>query len=113
MNQNAYLKYDWVYDDTVDESDDYLNEPLPEETGKANSRQTLLPMFLYDILVRSSSPSHKLTHEDLIAELDRYPYALSPGRRTVGRTLKTLELEEFGVHTSSNGAWYEHRDFAA
>ena len=113
MNRNDFLQYDWVYDETVDESDDYLNEPLPQDTGRANSRRTLLPMFLYDILKRSSSPSHKLTHEDLIAELDRFPYALSAERRAVGRALKTLELEEFGIHTSGNGAWYEHRDFAA
>jgi len=105
LNRMEPVKFDLDYDEVVDESDDYIDEPLPEEYTA--SRQGALWMYIHTILVRESSPSHKLTHKDLIERLDRYPFAMSVERRTVGRALKGLEREHIGIHTSGNGAWYE------
>lgn len=99
------IEFDLGYDEVIDETDNYIDEPLPEEYTA--SRQGALWMYLRDILVRESSRDHKLTHKDLIERLDRYPYAMSVERRTVGRALKGLEREPLGIHTSGNGAWYE------
>lgn len=75
-----------------------------------NSRKSLLPLFVYQILVASSNSFHHLTQSEIIEMLEEYPYGITVDRRALGRILATLAEEDLGIHKSPNGAWHENKE---
>lgn len=90
---------------------DYDDEEEEEygSSKKTNSRKSLAPLYVYQILVLNSNRVKRLTQQNIIDRLDKYPYELSLERKAVGRILHLLE-EEDGLDIcvdKTTGAWYE------
>ena len=91
-------------DDSVsDEEEDERHRPR-----KMNSRKSLAPLFIYQILKTYSSPEKHLTHAGIIRILRECPYEVKIERKAVGRALHLLADSGIGIiSTSKDGAWYD------
>ena len=98
-------KKDLIFDDPFYEEYDDISKGL-------NSPNSLLSFYLPQILSNyHSSEKNPITQQKIIQILEEYPYDLTVDRKTVGRTLRTLEVyAHAGIHTSSSGSWYDPRD---
>lgn len=83
-----------------------------EEYGslkKANSRKSLAPLYVYEILKDNTNRVKHFKQQDIIDRLEEYPYELSLERKAVGRILHLLE-DEYCLDIcldKATGAWYE------
>ena len=104
MNRPEFLNKN-IEDMTAEEYDAYLDYEEQELSGrKKNSRARLLPLYLYMIL--NENRGRHFTQNELIERLEAYPYEVSVERKSLSRTLHTMEEEFLGVHTSMrDGAW--------
>ena len=76
---------------------------------KTNSRKSLLPLFIYLILQKHSSPSHPLQQNDIIRLLAAYPYEIQVERKAVSRALHGLEDSLLGIHSEPRvGVWMRY-----
>lgn len=93
-----------------EEFDAYLD--WKDSIKNQNSRKTLVPLFMMQILRDHSNRLRHLTQNEIIAYLEEYPYNISIERKAVGRTLRVLEDEGMGVHCDKRtGSWFEVDSF--
>ncbi len=89
-------------DDDCDEVFDDLYRPK-----KANSRKSMIPLFVYLILKEHSNPAKHLRQKEIIEILKKYPYEISVERKAIGRTIHNLEDSGLFVYSDDTGTWVE------
>ena len=73
----------------------------------SNSRKSLLPVYIINILKCESNKENPLIQKE-IRELIKFKYELEVDRKAVGRCLATLVDDDLNVWTDENrtGYWY-------
>lgn len=115
MNKHDFIVFDFDYDedDLVEETADEDDSAAASAGKKMNDRRTLATMYVYDILKSNTTSYRRMTHNELIGQLEQYPYELDIERKALGRIINLLESEHIGIHTSGSGSWYESHAYAA
>lgn len=78
-----------------------------ERVVKSNSRKSLLPLLVADIIRERTNPLRPMTQERLGEILREYPYDLSVNRKALGRVVETIVQEQIGIYKSNKGLYYE------
>jgi len=98
-------------DEHYGEEDDGLSDEEADarhRPKKMNSRKSLTPLFIYQILTKNSTPEKHISQAEIIDLLSRYPYEIRIERKAVGRALHLLADAGLGViSTTRDGAWYD------
>lgn len=74
---------------------------------KTNTRRSLAPLFVYEILNNKSNTKKHLRQSEILKELGKYPYEISLERKALSRILHNLEDSGYGIHFDSNGVWID------
>lgn len=73
---------------------------------KSNSRKSLAPLFVYEILTKYSSEDKHLRLNDIISILNKYPYEISIERKALGRLIHNLvDALDYAVYQDHTGVW--------
>ena len=96
-NENTYFN----------DSDDYAE--YDEDRSGCNSRESLLCLFINDILIDNSTALNPISQETIIRKLDRYPYSISVDRKTISRTINTLVSEFPYFYKGDQGIWFDRQ----
>ena len=95
--------FDIDFENMTDEEIDEFYRPK-----KTNSRRTLAPLFIHDILKKYSSPEKHLSQNEIIEILSKDPYEIQIERKAVGRVIHLLADSGVGVIcTPKYGTWYD------
>ena len=87
-------------------SEEELDEIYRQKKG--NSPKSLLPLFIYQILKTKTDSKHHLRKNDILEELQKYPYELFVERKAVSRTVESMaEQYQFSVFSDRTGVWIE------
>ena len=106
-------KYEYV-DNAVRHHFDRLERMSDEELdalhrpGKnANSRKSLVPLFVYLILMQHSDSEHPLKQQEIIAYLADEPYEVVIERKALSRVIHNLKDSQLGIYTDKHrGTWH-------
>ncbi len=90
-------------------------ERMPEEEldelyrqKKGNSAKSLLPLFIYQILKKKTDSKHHLRKQDILEELQQYPYELFVERKAVSRSVESMaEQHVFAIFSDHTGVWID------
>ena len=74
---------------------------------KMNGRKSLAPLFVYEILSKKSNSKKHLRQQDILKELEKYPYEISLERKAVGRIIQNLVDSQYGIYSDKTGIWKE------
>lgn len=75
---------------------------------RANSRKSLAPLFVYEILCKRSDSKHHLRQQDILRELAGYPYEITLERKALGRILHNLiDSPQYAVFSDKTGVWVD------
>lgn len=85
-----------------DEEIDELYRPR-----KMNGRKSLAPLFIYEILSKKSNSKKHLRQQDILKELEKYPYEISLERKAVGRIIQNLVDSQYGIYSDKTGVWMD------
>ena len=99
------------YEFYEDEDKDLTDEEFDElyRPKKSNSRKSLAPLFIYEILTKNSNTEKHLRHKDILDILSRYPYEVTLERKALGRIIHILtDSWNHAVCQDSTGVWVEH-----
>lgn len=99
------LQFDGLEFDDFDDENDEMYRPKT-----ANSRQTLAPLYVLDILKKQSDKDHPLSQKIILEKLKEGPYELFLERKALGRTIGLICNEGLRVHCNKSGYWYDSRD---
>lgn len=94
---------------TYEEYEELTDEELDEyfRPKKINKTKSMLPLFVYLVLKRFSSPDKPLLQKDII-ELVSNCFALDVERKAVGRVIHGLADMDIGICTEYKiGTWFE------
>ena len=83
------------------------DEEYEEDRTGCNKRESLLCLFVMQILEGNSNYMKPFRQEEILARLDAYPYCICVDRKTLSRTLNTLMDEYQNIRKNRNGVWYE------
>ena len=73
----------------------------------ANSRKSLVPLFVYLILLQHSDAEHPLKQQEIISYLADEPYEVVIERKALSRVLHNLRDSQLGIYTDNHrGAWH-------
>lgn len=86
-------------------SDEELDELY--RPRKMNGRKSLAPLFVYEILSQKSNSKKHLRQQDILKELEKYPYEISLERKAVGRIIRNLVDSQYGIYSDKTGVWME------
>ena len=81
--------------------------------GSANSRKSLLPLFIQDVLERKTDRCHRFTQKQILCALEEGPHGITAGRKAVAGWLDMMTKEEV-CHVcgdSRHGYWYDEKYF--
>jgi hypothetical protein len=93
--------YDRLEGMSEEEQDD-LSRPK-----NANSRKSLVPLFVYLILLQHSDSEHPLRQQEIISYLADEPYEVVIERKALSRVLHNLRDSQIGIYTDKRrGAWH-------
>lgn len=86
-----------------------LNRPKKSarKGGRSNSRKSLLPLLVADIIRERTNPLRPMTQERLGEILESYPYDLPVERKALGRVVETIVQERIGIQKCHKGIYYE------
>ena len=105
-------KYEYV-DNAVRYHYDRLEQMSDEELDalsrprNANSRKSMVPLFVYLILKQHSDSEHPLKQQEIISYLADDPYEVMIERKALSRVLHNLRDSQLGIYTDMHrGAWY-------
>lgn len=105
-------KFEYV-DHAVRQHYDRLERMSEEELDalsrpkNANSRKSLVPLFVYLILLQHSGAEHPLRQQEIISYLADEPYEVVIERKTLSRVLHNLRDSQLGIYTDKRrGAWH-------
>lgn len=74
---------------------------------KMNGRKSLAPLFIYEILSKKSNSKKHLRQQDILKELEKYPYEISLERKAVGRMIQNLVDSQYGIYSDKTGVWMD------
>lgn len=74
---------------------------------KVNSRKSLAPLFVYEILKNKSNSKKHLRQQDILKELERYPYEIPLERKALSRIIHNLIDSQYGIYSDKTGVWVE------
>jgi len=87
-------------------SDEELDELYRPK--KTNTRKSLAPLFVYDILTKRSNSKKHLRQQDILKELEKYPYEISLERKALSRIIHNLiDTSQYAVFSDKTGVWIE------
>lgn len=84
-----------------------MDEDFEEDRTGCNKRESLLCLFVKQILENCSNRKKPLRQEGILRMLDEYPYCICVDRKTLSRTLNTLMDEYPNILRNRDGVWYE------
>lgn len=84
-----------------------IDEDFEEDRTGCNKRESLLCLFVKQILEDCSTRKKPLRQEGILRKLDEYPYCICVDRKTLSRTLNTLMDEYPNILRNKDGVWYE------
>lgn len=75
---------------------------------KTNTRKSLAPLFVYDILSKKSNSKKHLRQQEILKELEKYPYEITLERKALSRIIHNLtDMSQYAVFSDKTGAWVE------
>lgn len=77
------------------------------DSKNVNRRESLLPIFVYRILCDQTDMETRMTLQELIDELS-VSYKIKVAKRTLVRTINTLDLYMAGCHLCLTGVYHEN-----
>ena len=83
-----------------------MSKKISSEPQKENSRNSLLPLYLFMILKEESSPEKPLTRSDIAKSLKQPKYDIEVGeddRKTIPRCIRTLSKYFQGAIVENEG----------
>ncbi|MCR4593475.1 MAG: hypothetical protein K5761_00280 [Clostridiales bacterium] len=85
-----------------EELDDYYR---PQKT---NTRKSLAPLFIFEILTKYSDINTHLRQNEIIKKLAEYPYEISLERKALSRIIHNLtDSPNYAVFQDKTGVWME------
>jgi hypothetical protein len=102
---NVRTLVDKIKDNMSDEELDELCRPQ-----KANTRKSLAPLFVYEIISKNSSSKKHLRQQEILQELEKYPYEITLERKAVGRMIQNLVDSQYGIYSDKTGVWMEREE---
>ena len=99
-----------IYVDDEDDDFDLTDEEFDKyfRPKKRNSRKSLAPALIYDVLVKRTSPEKPLLQSELLEILKNAPYEITLERKAVGRIVHGLADSDIGINYEKGvGCWYE------
>lgn len=101
----AYHYKNIDFDSMTDEEIDEFFRPK-----KQNSRKSLSPLFVFQILQNDSNPEKYLTQAQILKQLENH-YEITLERKALSRILHNLEDEGLGVcYCPGQGYFYDPND---
>ncbi len=102
VNDNIRLQVEKI-ERMSDEELDKLYRPK-----KTNTRKSMAPLYVYQIIKEYSSPTRHLRQKDILEHLSKYPYEISLERKALSRILHNLmDDSNLFVHSDADGVWIE------
>ena len=87
-------------------SDEELDEMYRPQ--KTNTRKSMAPLFVFEILHRKSNSKTHLRQQDILKELEKYPYEISLERKALSRILHNLiDSPQYAVFSDKTGVWID------
>ncbi|MBR3969065.1 MAG: hypothetical protein IKJ93_05710 [Clostridia bacterium] len=75
---------------------------------KANTRKSLAPLFVFEILSKYSNSKTHLRQNDILKKLSEYPYEISLERKALSRIIHNLtDSTQYAVFQDKSGVWVE------
>lgn len=75
---------------------------------KANTRKSLAPLFVFEILSKYSDSKTHLRQNDILKKLQEYPYEISLERKALSRIIHNLtDSPNYAVFQDKSGVWVE------
>lgn len=74
---------------------------------KMNGRKSLAPLFVFDILSKKTNSKKHLKQQEILKELEKYPYEISLERKALGRMVQNLVDSQYGIYVDKTGVWME------
>ena len=106
-------KYEYV-DNSVRQHYDRLEQMSDEELDalhrprkNANSRKSMVSLFVYLILKQHSDSEHPLKQQEIISYLAEEPYEIVVERKALSRVIQNLKSSQLGIYTDKHrGTWF-------
>jgi hypothetical protein len=87
-------------------SDEELDELCRPQ--KSNTRKSLAPLFVYEILSKYSDSKTHLRQNDILKKLSEYPYEISLERKALSRIIHNLtDSPQYAVFQDKSGVWVD------
>ena len=77
---------------------------------KMNGRKSLAPLFVYEIISRKSSSKKHLRQQEILRELEKYPYEITVERKAIGRIVQNLVDSQYGIFSDKTGVWMDKEE---
>lgn len=75
---------------------------------KTNTRKSMAPLFVYEILRKKSDSKTHLRQQDILKELEKYPYEITLERKALSRIIHNLiDTPHYAVFSDKTGVWVE------
>ena len=75
---------------------------------KSNTRKSMAPLFVYEILKSKTNSKTHLRHRDILKELGKYPYEITLERKALSRIIHNLiDDAQYAVFSDKTGVWIE------
>lgn len=75
---------------------------------KTNTRKSLAPLFVYEIILKNSDSKNHLRQNDILSKLCEYPYEISLERKALSRIIHNLsDSPQYAVFQDKTGVWIE------
>ena len=94
----------------IEQMEQMSEEELDElcRPQKTNTRKSLAPLFIYEILLKNSDSKNHMRQEDIRKKLFEYPYEISLERKAVGRIIHNLvDSMQYSIYQDKTGVWIE------
>ena len=106
-------KYEYV-DNAVRQHYDRLEQMSEEELDElhrprknANSRKSMVSLFVYLILKQHSDSEHPLKQQEILSYLAEVPYEITVERKALSRVIQNLKSSQLGIYTDKHrGTWF-------
>ena len=106
-------KYEYV-DNSVRQHYDRLEQMSEEELDElhrprknANSRKSMVSLFVYLILKQHSDSEHPLKQQEILSYLAEEPYEIVVERKALSRVIQNLKSSHLGIYTDKHrGSWF-------
>ena len=90
-------------------SDEELDELYRPQ--KVNTRKSLAPLFVFEILSKYSDSKTHLRQNDILKKLSEYPYEISLERKALSRIVHNLtDSPQYAVFQDKSGVWVDQEN---